>query len=301
MKRSILFIVPLLLVSAMVVGQEFTVDYVEGYLDIQENGSWYELYIGDPVGSGDTVRLDSGSYAEISDGAITIKLTRPGVYNISELAASARTTQRSGVGSLVLGRVGRLTGQETQRTQTTAGGVRASEAVNQNQPTWAGGESVDELIEEGLGLLNEGDFQDAYWVFQEAYDYALDDAEYAKSLFYYGYGAALIGNTSEAFELLEEIGPDPDTEFFEDHVIVLGQLLIETFAYEDAIDYLAMVTDEDDADVEAEAQQSALLLQGLAYDGMGNERLARTYLQRSRDLLPGTEGASIAEELLNQL
>ena len=299
MKRSILFVIPLLLVATVVMGQEFIVDYVDGYLDVDDSGNWYELYIGDPVGVSDTVRLGQNSYAELSDGIITIKLTRPGTYAISELSASARRTESSGIGGLVLGRIGRLTGQQDQQEQTVAGGARASEAVNQNQPTWAGGESVDELIQNGLGLLNQGEFQDAYWVFQEAYDYALDDDEYAKSLFYYGYGAALIGSPGEAFELLEEVGPDPDTDYFADHVIVLGQLLIETFAYNDAIEYLALLTE--DAGAEKDAQQSALLLAGLAYDGLGDVRLARQYLERSRDAVPESESAKIAEQLLGQL
>jgi tetratricopeptide (TPR) repeat protein len=299
MKRGIFILIPLLMVAAFVMGQDFTVDYVDGILDVSDGGSWYELYIGDPVEGSDTVRLGRDSYAELSDGVTTIKLTRAGTYRIGELSASARRTESSGIGGLVLGRVGRLTGQATQQEQTTQGGVRASEAVNQNQPTWAGGESVDELIQNGLGLLNQGEFQDAYWVFQEAYDYALDDTEYAKSLFYYGYGAALIGSTGEAFELLEEVGPNPDTDYFEDHVIVLGQLLLESFAYEDAIEYLVLLADDPGA--ERGAQQSALLLTGLAYDGIGNVTLARRYLERSRDAVPGSEGARIAEDLLRQL
>lgn len=299
MKRGMLVILSLAALAMVVAAQDFTVDYVDGYLDVADGGSWYELFIGDSVSASDSVKLGDNSYAELSDGTLTIKLTRPGVYDLGELSSSARRTQSSGVGSLVLGRVGRLTGQKAEQEQTTAGGVRASEAVDQNQPTWAGGESVDELITEGLGLLGEGKFQDAYWVFQEAYDYALDDEEYARSLFYYGYGAALTGQTEEAFKLLEEVGPDPDTDYFEDHVIVLGQLLIETFAYEDALNYLAMLTDNAQAD--PGARQSALLLAGLAYDGMGNTRVARTYLERSRDLIPESDGAQVAADLLNKL
>lgn len=299
MKRTIIFVIPLLLMATVIMGQEFSVDYVDGYLDVQEGRQWYELYIGDAVDATDTVRLGADSYAELSDGVTTIKLTRAGTYRLGDLSTSARRTQSSGIGGMVLGRVGRLTGQATQQQQTTQGGVRASEAVNQNQPTWAGGESVDDLIKSGLGLLNDGELQDAYWVFQEAYDYALDDDEYAMSLFYYGYGSALIGNTSDAFDLLEEVGPDPDTDYYEDHVIVLGQLLLESFAYEDALDYLALLTEDPGA--EEGAKQSALLLAGLAYDGMGNVTLARRYLERSRDVLPGNESAQLADDLLDQL
>ena len=67
MKRSILFVIPLLLVATVVMGQEFIVDYVDGYLDVDDSGSWYELYIGDPVGVSDTVRLGQTSSAGLAD------------------------------------------------------------------------------------------------------------------------------------------------------------------------------------------------------------------------------------------
>lgn len=299
MKRRSPLVLILLAVTTLLFGQEFVVEYIDGYLDIDERGSWYELYIGDVVTASDTLRLDDGSYAELTSGSMTIRLTRPGTYYVGDLVSTARRTASSGVGGLVLGRIGRLTGQQEEEEQTAAGGVRASEAVNQNQPTWAGGESVDELIEQGLGLLNAGAYQDAYWIFQEAYDYALDDEEYAKSLFYYGYGASLIGNTEEAFDLLEEVGPDPNTDYYADHVIVLGQLLIETFAFEDAVEQLEPLVQ--DSSAEAGARQSAMLLTGLAYDAMGDRRLARTYLERSRDLMPSSPGAEIADNLLKDL
>ena len=59
------------------------------------------------------------------------------------------------------------------------------------------------------------------------------------------------------------------------------------------------LTEDNSAD--SGARQSALLLSGLAYDGMGNVNLARRYLQQSRDVLPGSEGAKVAGELLEQL
>ena len=89
------------MVAAIVVGQDFIVDYVDGYLDVDDGGSWYELYIGDPVAADDVVRLGADSYAELSNGVTTIKLTRPGTYDISQLASSARRTASSGVGGLV--------------------------------------------------------------------------------------------------------------------------------------------------------------------------------------------------------
>jgi len=182
--------------------------------------------------------------------------------------------------------------------QTAAGGARASEAVNQNAPTWAGGETIDELIAEGTDLLNEGAYEDAYYVFEEAYDYAISDLEYSRALFYYGYASTLVGRNAQAFDLLEEIGPDQETDYFASHVLALGQLLVESFAYDEAIDHLTVLAEDDEQ--APEDIQSAQLLLGIAYDGLGMAGRARTYLRQARATLPGTPAAEAADRLLGQ-
>lgn len=67
-------------------------------------------------------------------------------------------------------------------------------------PVWAAGESVDELIRHGTTLLNEGAYDDACYVYREAYDYAITDQEYARALFSYGYASTLVGKSAQAFE-----------------------------------------------------------------------------------------------------
>lgn len=80
------------------------------------------------------------------------------------------------------------------------GGAGASEAALPAAPAWAAGESVDELIRHGTTLLNEGAYDDAYYVYREAYDYAITDQEYARALFSYGYASTLVGKSAQAFE-----------------------------------------------------------------------------------------------------
>lgn len=274
--------------------------YVDGVLEVRDGNSWVDLFIGDGLEPSDQIRLEADSYAELTTGQTTVKLSRNGTYEVSDLIEGTGRTESAGIAGLVLNRIGRLTGREDeQQEQTAAGGARASEAVNQNAPTWAGGESVDELIEEGVTLLNEGAHQDAYYVFQEAYDYAITDAEYAKALFYYGYASTLVGKSAQAFDLLEEIEPDPQTDYFASHVLALGQLLVESFAYQEAIDYLEML--EDAEQQESEDVQSAQLLMGIAYDGLGMAEEARSYLRRARATAPGTAAADAADRLLADL
>lgn len=299
MKRILFISIAVLLVAAAVGAQEIVVGYVDGVLEARDGGAWVELFIGDAVDGEAQIRLRSNSYAELATGRTTVKLSRAGTYEVSELIEGTGRTESAGIAGLVLNRIGRLTGREEAEEQTVAGGARASEAVNQSAPTWAGGESVDELVEEGVGLLNDGAYDDAYYVFQEAYDYAITDAEYARSLFFYGYASTLVGRSAQAFDLLEEIGPDPDTDYFASHVLALGQLLVESFAYQEAVDYLAMLAEAEDQ--EPADLQSAQLLMGIAYDGLGMEAEARTYLRQAKSTAPGTAAATAADRLLQDL
>ncbi|HKJ85948.1 MAG TPA: hypothetical protein VKA06_07720, partial [Spirochaetia bacterium] len=130
-------------------------------------------------------------------------------------------------------------------------------------------------------------------------DYAISDLEYARAIFYYGYASTLVGRNAQAFELLEEIGPDEDTDYFASHVLALGQLLVESFAYDEAVDYLSVLAE--DGDQAPEDIQSAQLLLGVAYDGLGMAGQARAYLREARSTLPGTPAAEAAERLLGQL
>ena len=299
MKRLILPVLLVLFASAVLPAQEVVVGYVDGVLEVRDGTVWYDLFIGDAVAEADQIRLGPNSYAELSNGRTTVKLSRAGTYGVSSLIEGAGRTASAGIAGMVLNRVGRLSGREEQPPQTVAGGARASAAVVETGPTWAGGETVDELIAEGAGLLGEGAYEDAYYVFQEAYDYAISDAEYARAVFYYGYASTLVGRSAQAFDLLEEIGPDASTDYYASHLLVLGQLLVESFAYDEAVAHLSPLAEDREHD--PEDVQSAQLLLGIAYDGLGMTEQARRYLRETQVTLPGTPAAAAAARLLSDL
>ncbi len=299
MNRAMLLALPLLFASVSAAAGEVIVGYVDGVLEVRDGTTWYELFIGDAVDGSDEIRLADDSHAELLGGSSTIRLSRPGTYEVERLLEGVGRTASANIGGMVLGRVSRLTGRDETPRQTTAGGARASEAVTQTGPTWVGGETVDELILQGTELLGHGDLEDAYWVFQEAYEYAVTDEEYARSLFYYGYASALVGRPLQAFDLLEEIGPQPDTSHYATHILALGQLLLDSFAYDEAIEYLTPLAEAEDQ--ELEDIQSARLLLGVAYQGLGRPSQARDHLRRAREIAPETQVAETAERLLADL
>lgn len=296
--RSVVAVGLLVLAGAgALFGQDVVVEYVDGYLDIDENGEWYPLYIGDEIGIDSTVRLEDGSYAELARGTATVRLRRGGEYQVSSLFEAAGRVAQSGIGAMIASRVSAMT-TEQDDSQTAVGGVRASEAVAEPEISWAGGESVADLIDEGLLLLDDGAYQDAYWAFADAYDYSLTDEEYERSAFFLGYASMLIGENAEALELLEEVGPNPETDFYAQHALSLSQLLIQEFAYEDALDVLADLAASAPDD---QTMLTANLLRGIAHSGMGDNAGARRFFQQVIDDGAGTQAADAAASILADL
>ncbi len=76
MKKQIMLPVFLILFALLPsVAQNVTIDYIDGYLDVMERGSWVEAYIGDTLSASDSVLLDEDSYAELSGRNLNLTLT----------------------------------------------------------------------------------------------------------------------------------------------------------------------------------------------------------------------------------
>jgi tetratricopeptide (TPR) repeat protein len=285
--------------AGLLFGQDIVVAYADGELEIRNGSRWSELFIGDFVESDAEIRLGEDSYAELASSDTTVKISRAGVYEVDELIELTNRTQSAGIGSFLMNQVNRLSTQNRPDQQTTAGGARASEAQSTPSTTWQGGGSTASLIEEGLELLSSGDIEEAYYVFEEAYDFAITDQQYQQALFYYGYASSLIDRTAQAIDLLTEIGPDPESDYYVSHSLVLGQLLLESVAYDEAIAYLDSVAS--DSRLSSQEQQSVQLMLGLAYAGLGETGNARRSLVRARDLMPDSEAAQSAGRVLEDL
>lgn len=299
MNKRIIFALALLLFwVGVAAAQDVLVEYVEGTVELRGSMGWTELYIGDMVPADATVRLRDGGLLELRSEGSTYLISRTGTYGLSSIIDTGERNTEAGIGAVARRGLRRLVMEQDQRTTTSVAGVRADEAVDRSEVTWAGGESVSELIEEGLTLLGEEALEDAYYVFYDAWEYAGTE-DLPRTQFYLGYSAYLIGNRAEALGYLETPAPDPETAFYDDHLLTLAQIMVESFDYAGAkelLDGYLQAGDPQGADL-----QTAYLLEGLAYEGEGDLDEARDYFEQAREIAPESEFGQLAASFIAEM
>lgn len=275
--------------------QSLTANYVQGPVSIQSGASWADLFIGDTVAANAVIRLGDNAYAEISNGSVTIKLTKAGTYAMKDLFARSQAVQTAGLNNLLASRIASLGKSQETTSQTTIGGVRASEAPSGPQTQWAGGGDATSLIQEGLTQLTAGNYNEAYYNFSDAYDAADNDLA-PEARFYMGYAAYLKGDVPNALKYLTTFKPKPNDSYYASQELTLAQIQVETFDYQDALTVLDGFLKN--GNPTGDNLQTAYLLQGLAYQGMGNATQARTALQTARDQNPASAVGQSAAKVL---
>ena len=290
-------IIPLLLFICIVVpafGTDLTVEYLDGFLDIREDGDWYELVIGDVVTDEDTIRLDEDSVAELTMRGSKLTLTKEGIYIVADLIKSAGATRSVGLASVIGGKIKTIL-EEPKQEQTAVMGVRG--AKSDEDLEWMSGDTA-ELMKSGKEYLTNGEFAEAVGVFEEAYDFADVDEE-TEVLFYLSFSNALMGQLRIAVEALEFVEPDPMEDYFIDLVLLKGQLLTETFAHQEALEWLDLYSS--DLGDDETATQMVLLLQGINHKGLGNDKDAKTAFEQAVGLGTASDAGRAAKELLGEL
>lgn len=299
MKKRTLFALALLLfLVGITAAQDVLVEYVEGTVELRGLRGWSELYIGDTLPIDATVRLRDGGLLELRSGERTYLISRGGTYGLPSIIDTGERNSAAGIGAVARRGLRRLVTEEDRRPTTAVAGVRADEAVDRSEVTWAGGESVSELIEEGLTLLGEDAVEDAYYVFYDAWEYAGTE-DLPRTQFYLGYSAYLIGSRAEALGYLQSPPPDPDTPFYDDHLLTLTQILVESFDYAGAKELLNGYLSG--ASPEGADLQSAYLLGGLAYEGEGEVDEARDFFEQARQVDPESEFGQLAASFIAEM
>lgn len=296
-KAVILFSLLFLVLPWALRSEDFFVDYSDGEVDVKRGSSWEEVYIGDVLTERDTLRLSGYGIVELSYGREVVTLSKPGSYVLDDLAKDISRRKSAEFSSLLSGKVQTALKGNKHMEQSTVGGVRGSQAVEQDRMTWMASDTLD-LIETGKEKFATGKIDAALGLFQEAYDYALDSEEEGKAAFYLAGCYDVQGSTGKALSLLEDVDVGLNSEEYFDFRILKSKLLIESFAYSEAEDILSAV---DVSSADPGTSQLIYFLLGVACMGQDKTGPARAHLTRARDFDADSDTGIAAAQMLGTL
>ena len=212
--------IALFLLSAAALHAQILVAFTEGSPVVAtDDGRFIET--GDLLEPDAVIRLRRGDFVELQIQDRTVRLSREGEYALATLARVARTYERSGAATSLSGRVSRVLGRSHEIPQTAAMGVRGP------------GEQVPEIAM-AMDLMAEGEHEEARNLLVDVAKTLQDRSLLPLVAYLAGTAAAQIGDTQDALDWLDLVGPDPRTEFFVDHSILLAHLLYESYAFADS-------------------------------------------------------------------
>ena len=273
--------------------QTVSVDYLEGYLEVRDGGSWREVYIGDVLDGDARVRLSDDGYAELSAGRAVITLAEGGEFVLSGYLQST-TGGQVDIRSLLGSRVGAFT-RQAPRSTGTVGGVRGDIVEGESDEDflmWA--EEDDDALTRGNELYEIGEYAEALDIYREGAKWETgplrDELEFRTALCLLN-----LGQPREARGIIEGLNPAPEDPYWGDYMVVAGTLMIESGDFAGALGLSgAYLTSPGDGSY----TQEAYFLSALSRLGLGNTTGARKDLEACRDVDPGSDQAAAAEEML---
>lgn len=274
--------------------QALKVVHVEGSAEYASGGGWKPLETGSAVFPETTVRVRGDSVLEISGSGTRLLIVRPGMYKVGDLAQAAQRSAKAGVGSLLLNRVKQMFTGRGADTPSAMAGVRGEVQDDGGGFSWIESTSR-ELTEEGAALLEAGNTDEAYDLFTDARLSAMDDEESAVAAFYLAGIHAMRSETVLALSFLDEESLAPEHRLYFDFMLLKAQLLLETFAYGEALGVLSGI---DTGFAGKENLQLFGLLRAVALAETGDTEEARRELVRARELDPESEAGRSAGRLL---
>lgn len=299
MVKKIAFVCLIILAfSAAAFAEDFIVSYIDGILEISEDGEWYEVYIGDELPEDAVVRLDTDSYAEIKRRNDKLKLSRPGTYELTSLLGARSEVRSSGMGTLISGKFRTLIQEDDTKTQSAVGGVRAAEAETVSID-WMSSETA-ELISDGRDALTDGNIEEALTYFTDAYDFAADSYEEAEALYFMGLSYAIDGDYGSALENLDEAYMESDSQYYTDYYLLKAQLLVESFAFDETYEFLSEYDTALGRNAPAKLQE-IYFLHAVASNNTGHRGEAESIIKKLIAVEPYSETAKAAKNYRDNL
>jgi tetratricopeptide (TPR) repeat protein len=293
-KRSTLCLFLILCAGAALWGQDLVLEYTDGFLELKAGAGWEELMIGDSVPADAVVRLSDG-IAEFSSGDQRIILNNEGVFLLRDLLKASGEVASWGIGRMVGNRISALTGEKQQSTEAVMG-VRGA-AQDSEEIQWMDWEGEEDPLAKAQGLLDQGLFDEAIEVYQDALAAAFEPAQKSELSYRIAQTHVLAGRSGQGFRILADIQPDPAGGWYEDYVLLYGSLLMESLAFRQAAELFEVYLRNGRGGV---GEQMVHYLAYFCYDKLGRSENARQALVSAVRLGSDTDLGVKAEKILQE-
>lgn len=273
-------------------GQDLTVSFLEGSVEVRDGSSWRPLTIGAMISPGSTVRIGQKSYLEISSDTSTISLSESGSYSLKWIFSERERFRSTGVAQSITSHMAALL--DPGISGSTTMGVRGAKINAPSGITWMSSDA-QMYLESGRSLIQKGDYRGAIAELKTALDSA-SATEAPVVRYYLSYAYSSSGDTRKALEQAAQVNPSDLGDRAADLVLLEGKLLVDGNAYGQDIRWLT--THSSLIGSEVERRQLYYFLLGLGYSGARAEPQARKSYRKVVSIDGATDLARTARRLL---
>jgi tetratricopeptide (TPR) repeat protein len=282
----------LVFVVMMSAADDLMLVYAEGEVLESNNGAWYEVFIGDMVSDTSTLKIGPDSMVEIDANGNTLLLNKPGTYKLGELIS--QTSKVSAWGNNPVFKKFLSGDNNRSNVQTAVMGVRGS-ATETDDVEWLSEDSM--IIDEAVAMIEDGDFTSAIDFLSEEIDFAFEE-ELSEYNYYIGYSYYMLGSSGRSLSYLDKVESDYDSEYYPDFVVLKGSLLLDSLAYDDALDIFNEFLRNDDFSGTAQAVN---YLSATALKGLGRDTEAEKKLEITVKMNPSSDIGRSADSILKNM
>ena len=295
--KKILVMLVFITLTTVLLGQECYISYLDGGVDVKKNGRWQALTIGDRISLSSVIRLESDSMLEISFKQSVITIYDEGIYDLQKLVSSSQEMQSQSFLTIIDKKIDKaVNGTESERS--AAFGVRGPLIEEESTVEFMEEEDDEDYVALGMESLNNVNFDEAIEYFTTALEEGISQEEEPFIYYLIAYAYSEKHEKAKALKYLNKIHINQDHLLYTDFVLLKGQLLLESFAYNRALllfeEYLTYNPTGNTA-------QSALLLSSFCYKGLGNNYKYKDCLKKAEALDPQSELGKEAHRLLAKI
>ena len=274
--------------------EEFVLEYLEGEIEINQDGSWVEAMIGDTISENTQLKVEEETIAEFSNDTTRLTISNPGAYSLKDILSQKKRVSSLGFGTVVQNTYKYVAGKQ-KSTNSAVMGVRGAKADDSNDVAWMHEE--DEQLSEGKDFIKAKKFKEAALVLEDGFKNADPDSE-QEYLFYLGYSYAMLGDNGKALKYLSGVHADGSEDYFGDYVLIRGQLLLDSLSYKKALElfnrYISAYPD-------GENIQVSYFMAGICFNELGKKDKARDSFKRAERINPNSEVGKAARQVINKL